>query len=82
MFDLERDPGERNELATNASPIARRYCRTMLSQFLWTNDRANWLSETRGTARALRAADANIDQATEAQLRALGYAGGEGRDRN
>ncbi|MEM7437758.1 MAG: sulfatase, partial [Myxococcota bacterium] len=39
MFDLERDPAEKNELDASAHPIGRRYARMLLGQFLGSTDR-------------------------------------------
>lgn len=43
LFDLGADPRERNELAPHTRPIATRYLRIHLGQFLGAPDRGRWL---------------------------------------
>lgn len=73
MFDLETDPGEQRELDMNRHPIAARYLRVLIGQYLGAVDRGNWLS-ARQTARAVASgANTALDAETCAQLRAMGY---------
>jgi choline-sulfatase len=75
FFDLERDPQEQTELELGEYPVAARYCRVLLGQFLGALDRGDWLNaEPAGRSVELKGADADIDEATAAGLRALGYA--------
>ena len=43
LFDLQTDPREQTDLATSARPIAARYLRVLLGQFLGAPDRGRWL---------------------------------------
>ena len=73
MFDLETDPGEQHELDMNRHPIAARYLRVLIGQYLGAVDRGNWLS-ARQTARTVSSgANTALDAETCAQLRAMGY---------
>jgi choline-sulfatase len=75
LFDLESDPHETRELDPKAHPIAMRYCRTLLGQFLGTRDRGDWLTAApKGRSVELKGGAADIDETTRAGLRALGYA--------
>ena len=74
MFDLEQDPRERTQLDSSAHPIARRYCRIMLGQFLGATDRAHWMDARQGAGTQLQRNDANIDDEMREQLQQLGYA--------
>jgi arylsulfatase A-like enzyme len=74
FFDLQNDPAEQNPLEPSDHPIAFRYGRVMLGQFLGASDRANWLDANQGKGTDLTADEAHIDEETEDQLRALGYA--------
>ncbi len=75
FFDLKNDPGEKVELDLKAHPIALRYCRIMLGQFLGAQDRGEWMSATqKGKSVELRSDAAEMDEATKAGLKALGYA--------
>jgi arylsulfatase A-like enzyme len=74
MFDLETDPRERNELdGGEANPIALRYLRILLGQFLGAGDRGNWLSADGRRANVLPQQDSHIDAEMCRQLQALGY---------
>jgi hypothetical protein len=56
-------------------PIAVRYCRVLIGQFLGALDRGDWLNASpTGRSVELKGDDAVIDEATAAGLRALGYA--------
>ena len=74
MFDLEADPREKTQLDASAFPIARRYSRTLLGQFLGATDRASWLSAEQKSGTQLKRENAEMDDTIRDQLRALGYA--------
>ncbi|MBX3271882.1 MAG: sulfatase [Sandaracinaceae bacterium] len=74
IFDLGADPGERNEREVHELPIAGRYTRILLGQFLGASNRGQWLSAQQDAARALEQQEAEMDDTIRAQLRALGYA--------
>ena len=75
MFDLQEDPHERNEVTDMTHwPVAERYLRILLGQYLGAVDRGHWWSATQTAPRALGGGgDAQIDAQTCAQLLALGY---------
>lgn len=74
MFDLEEDPGEQRQLtARDANPVALRYTRILLGQFLGASDRTRWLSGDAGPGRVLPQEDSQIDAALCRQLAQLGY---------
>jgi arylsulfatase A-like enzyme len=72
-FDLESDPGEQTELDRHDHPVAARYMRIMLGQFLGASDRQHWLDATQGEGVALESQGAEMDDTIRGQLRALGY---------
>jgi choline-sulfatase len=75
FFDLERDPREQVELDLKAYPIALRYCRILLGQFMGAKDRGDWLTANpKGRSIELKSEAAELDEATKAGLKALGYA--------
>jgi choline-sulfatase len=74
IFDLENDPGERSEREVQDLPIAGRYTRILLGQYLGARNRAQWLRAQQDEARALETENAEMDDTLRAQLRALGYA--------
>jgi arylsulfatase A-like enzyme len=75
LFDLERDPGEKTELEIARHPVAMRYCRVLLGQFLGARDRGDWLNPDPKRSSPVFSAEAtNIDAQTAGQLKALGYA--------
>jgi len=74
LFDLQQDPGEHHQLDAGHSPIARRYLRVLLGQFLGATDRSHWLSPDQGAGTQIQREDATMDDTIRAQLRALGYA--------
>ena len=74
FFDLRRDPGEKTELGPSAHPVARRYLRGLLSQFLAATDRRRWIEPQQRAGVAVTKEDAKMDETTRDQLRALGYA--------
>ena len=74
MFDLQQDPREREQLPAGSSPVAQRFCRVMLSQFLGSTERGNWVSSQQRRGTELQATDAVMDDEIQGQLRALGYA--------
>jgi arylsulfatase A-like enzyme len=75
LFDLKSDPGEKVELDLASHPIALRYCRIMLGQFLGARDRGDWLSAApKGKSVDLKGEATDMDEKTKAGLKALGYA--------
>jgi arylsulfatase A-like enzyme len=75
MFDLQDDPGERTEVTDMTRwPIAERYCRILLGQYLGARDRGRWWSATQSDATHFQTEETDVDEALRAQLRALGYA--------
>jgi arylsulfatase A-like enzyme len=74
LFDLQEDPRERHQLSAGHAPIARRYLRVLLGQFLGATDRRHWLSPDQGAGTQLEREDAEMDDTIREQLRALGYA--------
>jgi len=73
MFDLQEDPHERNEVTDMTHwPIAERYLRVLLGQYLGSVDRGHWWSSTQTATHALGGGDADIDPTLRAQLQALG----------
>jgi arylsulfatase A-like enzyme len=79
MFDLQEDPHERNEVTDMTHwPIAERYLRILLGQYLGALDRGHWWSATQVAPRALGGGgDIQMDRETCMQLVALGYARAE-----
>lgn len=73
MFDLEADPGETQERDVSDFPVAGRYARVMLGQFLGAQNRGQWLRARQDEVQSLEAGEAEMDEVTRAQLRALGY---------
>ncbi len=75
FFDLREDPDEQNQIDDpSASPIALRYLRTLIGQFLGASDRGDWLyAGTGGASRVLPQAESEIDRELCEQLRELGY---------
>ncbi|MEM9073264.1 MAG: sulfatase [Myxococcota bacterium] len=73
MFDLEADPGERNQLSPADFPIAGRYLRTLQGQFLGAGNRAQWLDAEQARGPSLRAGEVQMDDELQQQLRELGY---------
>lgn len=75
LFDLESDPREQAELDVKAHPVAMRYCRILLGQFLGARDRGDWTNADppQGSVE-LKGEDTEIDDDTRSGLRALGYA--------
>jgi choline-sulfatase len=75
FFDLKSDPHEQTELDPLTKPIAMRYCRILLGQYLGTRDRGDWLTALpKGRSVDLKAEATVMDDATKAGLKALGYA--------
>jgi hypothetical protein len=78
FFDLQADPGEQRELGTTARPVAMRYCRILLGQFLGAKNRHRWLdADQSARGAALQQETTAIDPTLQQQLGALGYAGGD-----
>ncbi len=74
MFDLQDDPHERNEVTDMTHwPVAERYLRILLGQYLGSVDRGHWWSADQHAQRAVAAGAAELDHETCEQLRALGY---------
>ena len=74
LFDLERDPNELTSLDIDAQPIAMRYCRVLLGQFLGARDRRDWLSaDAPGPSVEFKEEGTDSDEATHADSKALGY---------
>ncbi|MEM6961231.1 MAG: sulfatase, partial [Myxococcota bacterium] len=74
MFDLRKDPQEVDQLDLNVHPIAQRFLRIHLGQYLGASDRANWIAAEQGPGIRVDQQAAEMDDAIRAQLRALGYA--------
>jgi arylsulfatase A-like enzyme len=75
LFDLDEDPGERNEITDlSRHPIAARFLRIHLGQYLGARDRGHWWQATQRDAQQLQTEQAEMDETIRAQLRALGYA--------
>ncbi|MFW6086571.1 MAG: sulfatase [Myxococcota bacterium] len=74
FYDLEEDPGEEEPLSATRHPIAFRYCRAMLGQFLGSTDRSSWFEGGQGEGTDLDSEEADMDDTTREQLEALGYA--------
>ena len=74
MLDLEADPTEQHERDVNDFPIAGRYARIVLGQFLGAQNRGQWLRAHQDPSTSLRQENAQVDDQLRAQLRALGYA--------
>jgi arylsulfatase A-like enzyme len=74
LFDLGSDPGEAHEITDmTRHPVAARYCRILLGQYLGASDRGHWWQATQGASETLEADAPEIDAETAAMLRALGY---------
>jgi choline-sulfatase len=75
FFNLAADPHEQRELDSKSYPIAYRYCRVLLGQFLGASRRGTWLQpHVGGSAHQLEQEKANVDETLRGQLKALGYA--------
>lgn len=74
LFDLQADPLEKKEIELDHQPVAQRYLRTLLGQFLAANDRGNWLAAEQTQRRRLNSEQTVIDAELKGQLGALGYA--------
>ena len=75
LFDLETDPGETKPLEASAHPIAMRYCRVLIGQFLGARDLHDWLSaEQHDKSKRFDQENTQIDDKTRQGLKALGYA--------
>ena len=78
LFDLDTDPTEMHDLGTTGRPVAMRYCRILLGQFLGARDRHSWLDADQTVHGAnLQQENTAIDPTLQQQLGALGYAGGD-----
>ena len=74
MFDLEADPAEADEREVHDFPIAGRYTRILLGQYLGAVNRGQWLRAQQDALGPLEAENAEMDDTIREQLRALGYA--------
>jgi choline-sulfatase len=75
FFDLKSDPGEKVELDLASHPIALRYCRILLGQFMGARDRGDWTAAApKGKSVDLKSEGVDMDEKTKAGLKALGYA--------
>jgi hypothetical protein len=74
LFNLTTDPGEDREITDmTRHPIAARYLRILLGQYLGATDRGHWWSATQSSGATLGTENATMDAETCAQLQALGY---------
>lgn len=74
-YDLARDPHEQNKLDSSRMPVASRYLRMLIGQFLGATNRAKWLEAEQGRpVNRFGAQTTNVDQEMRQQIRALGYA--------
>ena len=75
FFDLRRDPGEQTQIDDpQRHPIALRYLRVMMGQYLGASDRGEWLTgDALGPSRVLPQASSAVDAELCRQLRMLGY---------
>jgi choline-sulfatase len=75
FFDLKSDPGEKVELDLQSHPIALRYCRILIGQFMGARDRGDWVSAVqKGKSPDFKGEGVDMDEHTKAGLKALGYA--------
>ena len=74
FFHLGSDPGEQREIDRSQHPVAVRYLRIMLGQFLGATDRRSWLAAEQGQGTHFATENAQMDDTIRDQLRALGYA--------
>jgi arylsulfatase A-like enzyme len=74
IFDLGADPGEREEREVHELPIAGRYTRILLGQFLGATNRGQWTRAIQDPVGPLEQESAEMDDTIREQLRALGYA--------
>jgi choline-sulfatase len=75
FFDLQTDAREAHPITAGSRPIALRYCRILLGQFLGASDLGHWLEpKQRVRSRKPQQENAEIDQKTREGLKALGYA--------
>jgi arylsulfatase A-like enzyme len=74
LYDLEEDPGETREVDRATRPIAMRFLRIMLGQFLGASNRQRWLDADQGRGLLLEGENAQMDDTIRSQLQALGYA--------
>ncbi len=74
FYNLAEDPGEQREVNRHEHPVAVRYLRVMLGQFLGATDRRSWLDGQQGEGTRFETQEAEMDDAIRDQLRALGYA--------
>jgi choline-sulfatase len=73
LFDLVRDPKEKEQLAVSARPITGRYLRVLLSLYSGAKDRGAWLEGGEGRGKAIDSESSKLDDVTRKQLEELGY---------
>lgn len=73
MFDLKNDPWEMKQLTGEEAPVAARFSRIMLGQFLAAKDRKNFTSASQTNDASLEAGEVKMDDDLRKQLEALGY---------
>jgi hypothetical protein len=77
LYDLRTDPDEQQKLDPSKHPVAQRYLRTLLGQFLGAPDLAHWLAPTAASsseqAPARTAEEQKMTPELCRQLVALGY---------
>jgi choline-sulfatase len=80
LFNLRTDPGEDDQIDDgDRHPIAQRYLRGLLGQYLGATNRRNWLYPSDGEAPSALESGGSVqyDATTCRQLAALGYFPGE-----
>jgi len=78
LYDLRNDPDEQKKLDSAEHPIAQRYLRTLIGQFLGTPDPAHWLAPAESTTASPEKHELHEEKQTMTpelcrQLTALGY---------
>lgn len=74
IFDLGTDPAEDLPREVHELPVAGRYTRILLGQYLGAQNRGQWLRARQDEVGELEAESAEMDATIRAQLQALGYA--------
>jgi choline-sulfatase len=73
LFDLARDPKEKEQLPVSARPITGRYLRVLLSLYTGAKDRGAWLEGGEGRGKVVDSQSSELDDVTRKQLEELGY---------
>ncbi len=73
LFDLERDPKEKEQLPVSARPITGRYLRVLLSLYSGADNRQRWLEGGEGRGAKIDTESSKLDDVTRKQLEELGY---------